>query len=180
MFPPIPTWDGLHPIVIHFPIALLIVAPLFVMAAMFLGDRGKMLQAAALALMVLGSIGLFVAVSTGEGAEEHVQRTTENRRVLHEHEELAEKSRMVFSILTGIYGLLVIVPMARKRPLSPKAALASHGAYALVHAGSLLLIVNTAHLGGRLVHEFGIHARQGGEAAPRAETERGPVGGYEE
>ena len=24
--PPVPTWDGLHPLIIHFPIALLLVA----------------------------------------------------------------------------------------------------------------------------------------------------------
>ena len=29
-FPPIPSWDGLHPLIVHFPIALLLVAPLLV------------------------------------------------------------------------------------------------------------------------------------------------------
>ncbi len=29
-FPPFPSWDGLHPLIVHFPIALLLVAPLFV------------------------------------------------------------------------------------------------------------------------------------------------------
>jgi len=29
-FPPIPNWDALHPLIIHFPIALLLIAPIFV------------------------------------------------------------------------------------------------------------------------------------------------------
>ena len=33
MFPPVPSWDAMHPMVVHFPIALLLVAPLFVVMA---------------------------------------------------------------------------------------------------------------------------------------------------
>ena len=29
-FPAIPSWDALHPLIIHFPIALLLIAPIFI------------------------------------------------------------------------------------------------------------------------------------------------------
>ena len=34
----------------------------------------------------------------------------------------------------------------------------AHGAFVLLLGGGLLLLVNTAHLGGTLVHEHGVHA----------------------
>ena len=35
-FPPFPLWDSLHPLIIHFPIALLLVCPLFILIGAFL------------------------------------------------------------------------------------------------------------------------------------------------
>ena len=40
--PPIPSWDGLHPLIIHFPIALLLVAPLLVLiGALLKPEKGR-------------------------------------------------------------------------------------------------------------------------------------------
>ena len=40
--PPIPSWDGLHPLIIHFPIALLLVAPLLVLVgALLKPEKGR-------------------------------------------------------------------------------------------------------------------------------------------
>ncbi|MCB2155243.1 hypothetical protein KQI84_10170 [bacterium] len=156
--PQIPTWDAMHPLIIHFPIALLMVAPLFVIAGLFFPKNGKWFHIAALSLMVLGSISTFVAASTGEAAGELAMRTPAISATLEHHEELAEKTEIVFAILTSIYALLVIIPLAIKHPLKWKFAIPSHGVFVLLYAGSLLLLVNTAHQGGMLVHEYGVHA----------------------
>ena len=37
--PPIPSWDGLHPLIIDFPIALLLVAPLLVLIGALQGGH---------------------------------------------------------------------------------------------------------------------------------------------
>ena len=48
MLPPIPSFDGLHPLVVHFPVALLIVAPLFLaLAALFAVEGGLLRQGGA-------------------------------------------------------------------------------------------------------------------------------------
>ena len=65
MFPPIPSWDGLHPLIIHFPIALLLVAPILVLLGLISPNRGRAFLGAALILMVLGTIASWIAVSTG-------------------------------------------------------------------------------------------------------------------
>jgi uncharacterized membrane protein len=159
MLPPIPSWDGLHPLVVHFPIALLMVAPLFILAGIAFRGREIWPLVSALTLMVLGTLAAFVAVSTGEAAAELVMETAANAEVLDLHEELAEKTQVVFAILTGIYALLVILPAALKRPLSPRIAIIAHSLFLLVYAGALLLLVNTAHQGGLLVHQHGVRAK---------------------
>jgi uncharacterized membrane protein len=34
--PPIPSWEGLHPLIIHFPIVLLLIAPFLILIGAFL------------------------------------------------------------------------------------------------------------------------------------------------
>ena len=56
--PPIPTWEGLHPLVVHFPIALLLVAPwLVLLGALLAPSRGRPWLFAALTLLALGTAG---------------------------------------------------------------------------------------------------------------------------
>ena len=74
-FPPLPTWDSFHPLIIHFPIALLLLSPLFVLiSAVPRPPKGKPYLIAALVILVLGTVGLFIAGSTGHAASELAER----------------------------------------------------------------------------------------------------------
>lgn len=166
MFPPIPTWDSLHPIIIHFPIALLIIAPLFIILGLFFRDNSKWFHISALTLMVIGTLSVFLAVSTGEAAGELAIRTPQIEAVLEQHEEMAETTKIVFGILTGIYGLLIITPLVMRKTIPQKVAIPAQSAFLLLFSGCLLLLINTAHQGGRLVHEFGVHAMMPTDSTP--------------
>src|SRR5579863_9102804 len=88
--PPIPNWSEIHPLIIHFPIVLLLVAPLFVLAAMVMNpQKARPFLIAALTLMVLGTVSAFVAVGSGEAAAAVADRTAAVSAVLESHEELA-------------------------------------------------------------------------------------------
>ena len=64
-FPQIPSWDALHPLVIHFPIALLLIAPVFVFVGALLAPaKGRPYLMAAMFLLLLGTAGTFIAVET--------------------------------------------------------------------------------------------------------------------
>ena len=89
MLPPWPGWDGLHPLVIHFPIALLLTAPVFVLLAMIQPKRGASFGLSALVMLVLGTAAAFVAVETGEAAAELATRSEAINSAIESHASLA-------------------------------------------------------------------------------------------
>ncbi|MBL0061139.1 MAG: hypothetical protein IPP40_06555 [bacterium] len=158
MFPPIPAWEGLHPLIIHFPIALLITAPVLVIAGILFSNQRQGLFIAAFALMLVGSIASFVAVSTGEAAGELAERNDAVNVVIEEHEELAELTRTLFALLTIVFGAILFGPKLLKKELAPGVLSIVMVAFLLFYSGGVLVLANTAHQGGRLVHEFGVRA----------------------
>lgn len=157
MFPPIPPTDGLHPIVVHFPIALLLVAPLFMVLAAAQKRAGGM-AAAALVLVLLGAAFTFLAAWTGEMAEDQAEAVAASKATLERHEDLGGLARFVFAGLGVLYAGLVGFGVASKDKLKRPLWVGVHAAYLVVYAGGCLLLANVAHDGGRLVHEFGVRA----------------------
>jgi uncharacterized membrane protein len=148
--PALPPWEGMHPLIVHFPIALLVAAPLFVLLGL-LPRIGGAFKWAALLLLVLGTAGVYVAIEAGEAAKELVIQTPRIGEVL-------------FTIITAVYAVVLIVPPALKKTRVLKKDLPR--AFPLI--GQLVVLVallvcslvlaNTGDLGGRLVHEFGVQA----------------------
>ena len=147
----LPSWSELHPVAVHFPVALLLVAPLFVLVAALSRSRGWF--AAALLLMALGTAGAWVAVGTGEEAAEQVESQPDLHRAAEAHGEMAETARALFTTLTLAYAALVIAPWALRRKPHRLAELAAHGAFLAVYAASAVYLAQVAHKGGMLVHE---------------------------
>lgn len=166
--PSIPSWETAHPAVVHFPVALLMIAGVPLLLAVFWGSKRVALLLFASGLLLAGVIGAFVATSTGEAGEDVALNMTDAaHRVLHDHEELAELARNLFiGVLVFAAGAAVV---AWKTASSTKKvfALASAVVVLLAHGASSLVLANAAHQGGRLVHEFGVRAPLGvGSSGP--------------
>ena len=175
MLPPIPSWDGLHPLIIHFPIALLLVAPLLILLGIFLPGKARTFLISAFILMLIGTIATYIAASTGEAAGELAERLPGVEPVLEQHEELAETTQVVFSVLTGIFGVVVFAPLIFRKELTRAILIPLNLAFLLFYGAGMVLLVNTAHQGGLLVHQFGVRAMvadtaqtNGPAAAPRS------------
>jgi uncharacterized membrane protein len=167
--PPIPSWDALHPLVVHFPIALLLVAPLFVLAGALLEFRrpgqGRSSLVAALVLVALGTAGTFAATATGEAAGKVTERSDLVDAALEHHESLAETTRSVFAVLTALLATILFLPRLLRREVPRFAHAGLLLAFTLFYGAGAVLLANTAHGGGRLVHELGTSSAAAGGAA---------------
>ena len=158
-FPAIPSWDALHPLIIHFPIALLLIAPIFiVVGAVLTPAKGRSYLIAAMVLLLVGTVAIFVALQTGEAAGKLAERTPGMELVLETHKSLAERTQAVFSVLSVIFLALLALPWLLKRADTRLTTTILPLAFLVLYSAGALLLVNTAHNGGRLVHEFGVRA----------------------
>jgi uncharacterized membrane protein len=158
MFPPIPEWDGLHPLIIHFPIALFLVAPLFVVLGMLWKKSAKTMAVTTLVLLLLATISSYVAVSTGKAAGELADRSPQISAMLEHHEEMGEQIRLIFTILTVAYSALLLLPLLLKKEMQHALSLTLNGIFIVLFLAGSLRVAQTAHLGGVLVHQLGVHA----------------------
>ena len=134
---------SVHPLVVHFPIALLLIALL--LDALALGLKRPGLHRVALWNLSLGTIGAAVAVRTGLWAAEIAKHTFEIHQVMERHRKLG--------IATLVLGVLVVAWRLWKRDQLGVRARAVTFVLMLAIAGTLGY---GAHLGGRLVYEFGV------------------------
>ena len=167
--PSLPPWNAFHPLMVHFPISFLLIAPFFLMLGIFLPRaRAKQIVLMAFVLVFVGTISLFFAVATGEKTADQITKTPEIQSVLHEHEELAETAEVVFVTLTLLFTMLLFGPKPLTRDFTIRGFRIALLLFLLVYAAGALILVNTASAGSRLVHEFGVTATNTAPAISRA------------
>lgn len=167
--PPLPpNWDGLHPIVVHFPIALLTTAPILIILALILHRHRHALNLSALVIMAIGAAGTWLALSTGEAAEEFVDEVGTIKTILHAHEEAAEMAWKTSLVMTALFAVYTFVPWMKKKELPRKWTTIAGGVFLIAYAIPCLTVANAGHLGGRLVHEQGVRARLTAVAAEQS------------
>lgn len=171
-FPPMPAWESLHPLLIHFPIVLLLLSPVFVLVSAVLSpQKGRPYFIVGLVLLLAGSATLYVAVETGEAAAELADSTPDISAAIHAHERLASQARMLFSVLSVLLILLFAVPALRSRPLTRFHSTALPLIFLALYSSGVMALVNTAHEGGKLVHQYGVHAIM----PPESDGQGGPA-----
>jgi uncharacterized membrane protein len=148
----------MHPLLVHFPIALLFATPVFLVLALVLGRRRPAWPLAALILLLLGTLGVFFAAASGEAAGKVAERSPDINAVLERHEHLAEAAQGLFSGFALAFAALIFIPRALKRDLPAWGHYGAHGLFLAAFLGGLGLLVQIAHQGGRLVHQYGVHA----------------------
>ena len=137
-----------HPAVVHFPIVMMFLVPIFAGAALFAIRRGAVpFRAWLLPLVAAGALAVsaWVSVRTGSAQEDRVERVV-SERAFETHEESAE----TFLILSVALLALTAAGLVRGRLGSASRLVATLGAVALVGVGS-----RVGHTGGMLVYREG-------------------------
>jgi len=94
----IPDWiPNIHPFIVHFPIALLVLAVLFDLSRLFFKQE-DWLEKATLALYTAGSLGLIAAFLSGRQAVQTVLVTGDAVPLVTSHEDWAFYTLIYFLI----------------------------------------------------------------------------------
>src|SRR4029450_11810360 len=122
----------LHPLVVHFPIVLVMLLPISIAVALWVirkGATARRVWSVPLAFAAALAVSAWVATQTGESQEDRVERVV-TRGALHGHEEAAER----FLVLSTVLVLVTAAGLARG-PVGRAARLVSAaGALGLVGA----------------------------------------------
>ena len=151
-----PSIASLHPQVVHFAIALLIVGVVFRLLS--LTGRLAFTGPAATTLIVLGTVATVLAVQSGNDAHGPVERIPGVRPAVVDHEEWGIRARNIF---LGVAALeLIALALAGRMPKQAKVVAMGAAAIGLV---GLAAIYEAGEHGGELVYNYagGIGTRSG-------------------
>lgn len=167
-----PGWNGFQPPIVHLTITLLLIAPFLVLGGVALPPaKGRLFLRLALPLMVLGTAMTFVDVTTGGPAMKAISSTPPFNGALEEHRVLAETTRELFVVLTLGFAALLFVPRLLGHELESRINTLLLAVYLVFYTSGALILVHTAHQGGRLVREIEAKAatthQLSGEEAPK-------------
>jgi uncharacterized membrane protein len=148
--------QNMHPLVIHFPIALLSVGLLCDLLARV--SRRDSLRNCGWWCQAFGMAGIVGAALTGLIAESTVAHSDASHNIMQTHKTLE-------LVAVGIFALLFIWRGIGRSRLPER--LFPSAVYLVLAASAVGLMFYGAHLGGRLVYEFGV----GGSAAVQSTDE---------
>lgn len=154
-----PNIAALHPQVVHFVVALVVVGVLF--RAVSLVVRASWLSPAAAALVALGAVASIVAVRSGIDAHGPVERVPGVRPAVVAHEEWGERARNAVLLL-----LVVEAVAAALTARNVSKARAAQVAAAIVGVVTVGVLFRAGDLGGDLVYGYagGVGIRSGDPA----------------
>lgn len=139
-----------HPLAVHFPIALLLVATFFLAGSFFSkGTYKSFFQHCSFLLLVVGTVGAWIGMYTGDIADGIVSRKICDPTVLKEHEIAAEIMTYLFSA-AAVLSILLFFQLLR----SPLHHICLYLIFCSMVAGSFFLI-RTGHLGASVVYQQG-------------------------
>ena len=138
----------IHPMVVHFPIVLAVLLPIVGLFALWIGSATRRMGLAWFAFVgvsLMLMVSTYIAVETGEGDEEKVEKVVDNT-FIETHAERAE----IFIKLAAAMLVLSLVGFGPRRIGSIARGIAIVASFGIAAAA-----IGVGHSGGSLVFEHG-------------------------
>lgn len=164
----LPDWaPNVHPMLVHFPIALLYIAVLLDLVSLLFRKQVWLKQSAVL-LFVLGAIGVGAAYLSGRQAADSLDIPALVQPFVTDHADWAWRTLLFF----GFYGLIRLIIAIQK--WDSKSWLS--GALFVLGVVGLFLIYETADHGAELVYRFGLGTKKeaASEVSPEQSAQKAP------
>ncbi len=159
MLPPVPPYEALHPLVVHLPIGVLLVAWVPMIAGLLDHKRRHTWLACGAVLLLIGVASLLFAVMTGEAAERIVGGATQEiSDALNQHEAHANRTRALFIVTAVLYMTAWLIYARVRQPRKRLVLVAGSVIVVITYALALQGLINSGHTGGVLVHTHGVRA----------------------
>ncbi len=165
---------NIHPLLVHFPIALTLTAALLVGVHLLIRSEEWMRMAAV--LVYLSAAAALVAAATGLMASDGLGHDTPGHELVHEHRDIM----LIYTSL--ILGLALLTALSR----SSMTGWIKHASMKFIRLGILLAACATlivgADRGALLVfgHGIGMRTQQGTEPPPSESTETGKADDHDD
>jgi uncharacterized membrane protein len=158
LFPGLAAMRNFHPLIVHFPVALLVLAFVF-QAVVVLGKRDT-LQGSASGLLYLGALAALPTALTGLLAEDNLEKSAIFTPAIG---AALEFHSTVMYIVTGLAVALAVLAFWKRTRMT-------RGMAAVLLAGLLVLVALLgagADRGGQLVYQYGIGGQKMTTATPQ-------------
>ncbi len=136
--------ETIHPMIVHFPIALLLTATLISVLAVLFRKKREELKIVLYWVLILGAISVLAALFSG---------LYEDERVIHNDaiHQVMEVHKLLGFIITSALVLITLWFVIRKRNIRYKELVI----IMILLIGTSSVLVYTAYLGGKIVYEQG-------------------------
>ncbi len=157
IFPPV-----IHPMLVHFPIALLYLALLMDILSRLIRSPERFFDRSSFWLIFLGLVAGVCAAAAGVISEQFVKWTPVTEGLLASHQRDA--------VLTGVLAIAALVARLLSRYPEPRSSRGQSEGWSLAHtgrgrtsiiatlilAGAVAMITTTASIGGTMVYQYGV------------------------
>lgn len=163
----IPEWaPNVHPLIVHFPIAILVTAVLINFFSLIL-KKYEWLTKASISLYVLGTMSAITAFFTGRAAADSLELPAKVINTLTTHADRAEITVLYFTVFTVAYAAFLIF---EKRMLSKISSVVKPIMFLFALFGAYLVFL-TADAGGKMVYGYGLGTSNLHEVAKNSDEE---------
>lgn len=164
-----------HPLLVHVPIVLIPLVSVGAIALVAVPAWRPRFGWVLAGLAAIALVGVQLAIGSGEGLQEHVEKS----EFLDRHVEMADSLRPLALVLLALIVALVLVDRYRRRPSEPRAETARKAMpfvaalLVLVSVGSTVRLAQIGHNGAKASwHEVNMDKaseREGGEGGEQGE-----------